>query len=48
MKTKFLFNTKILHPQWITGFTDAEGCFSIIIEITKLLKWKVRTSFEIN
>lgn len=48
METKFLYNTKILHPQWITGFTDAEGCFSIIIEITKSLKWKVRTSFEIN
>lgn len=34
---------------WVTGFTDAEGgCFSIIIEITNPLKWKVRTSFEIN
>lgn len=48
METKFLHNTKILHPQWITGFTDAEGCFSIIIEIPKSLKPKVRTSFEIN
>lgn len=33
---------------WITGFTDAEGCFSVIIEIKSLLKWRVRTSFEIN
>lgn len=33
---------------WITGFTDSEGCFSIIIEITNPLKWKVRSSFEIN
>ncbi len=33
---------------WITGFTDAEGCFSIIVEITNPLKWKVRASFEIN
>jgi hypothetical protein len=49
MKT-FINNntTHTLHPQWITGFTDAEGCFSVIIEITEPLKWKVRTSFEIN
>lgn len=40
--------TYTLHPQWITGFTDAEGCFSVIVEITESLKWKVRTSFEIN
>ena len=33
---------------WLTGFTDAEGCFSIIIEIKSPLKWKVRMSFEIN
>jgi hypothetical protein len=33
---------------WVTGFTGAEGCFSIIIEITDPLKWKVRSSFEIN
>jgi hypothetical protein len=33
---------------WVTGFVDAEGCFSIIIEISEPLKWKVRTSFEIN
>uniref|UniRef100_UPI001FA6F97F hypothetical protein n=1 Tax=Ciborinia camelliae TaxID=647257 RepID=UPI001FA6F97F len=37
-----------LDPMWVTGFVDAEGCFSIIIEITDSLKWKVRTSFEIN
>lgn len=37
-----------LNPMWVTGFTDAEGCFSIIIEITDPLKWKVRSSFEIN
>lgn len=40
--------TSTLHPQWVTGFTDAEGCFSVIIQITEPLKWKVRTSFEIN
>jgi len=32
----------------VTGFTNAEGCFTIIIEITDPLKWKVRSSFEIN
>ena len=37
-----------LDPNWITGFIDAEGCFSIIIEISDSLKWKVRASFEIN
>nr|YP_009690195.1 LAGLIDADG homing endonuclease [Porodaedalea pini]QEG56975.1 LAGLIDADG homing endonuclease [Porodaedalea pini] len=39
---------KQINPLWVTGFTDAEGCFSIIIEIRTPLKWKVRTSFEIN
>lgn len=24
-----------LDPMWVTGFVDAEGCFSIIIEITE-------------
>jgi len=37
-----------LDPNWVTGFVDAEGCFSIIIEVSSPLKWKVRTSFEIN
>ena len=37
-----------LSPQWLTGFVDAEGCFSIIIEISESSKWKVKTSFEIN
>lgn len=48
--TTFVNNntTYTLHPQWITGFTDAEGCFSVIIRITELSKWKVQTSFEIN
>lgn len=34
-----------LDPNWVTGFVDAEGCFSVIIESSKL---KVRISFEIN
>jgi len=40
-----------LDPLWVTGFTDAEGCFSIIIVIEEgnpSLKWKIRSSFEIN
>jgi len=37
-----------LDPNWVTGFVDAEGCFSIIIEIPDSLRWKVRVSFEIN
>lgn len=37
-----------LDPNWVTGFVDAEGCFSIIIEVLNPLKWRVRTSFEIN
>jgi len=38
--------SNVLDPLWVTGFVDAEGCFSIIIEISEPLKWKVRTSFE--
>ena len=37
-----------LDPNWVTGFVDAEGCFSVIIEISKDLKRRVRISFEIN
>jgi len=37
-----------LDPDWVTGFVDAEGCFSVIIEISEILKRKVRISFEIN
>ena len=37
-----------LDPNWVTGFVDAEGCFSVIVEISENLKRKVRVSFEIN
>lgn len=37
-----------IDPNWITGFVDAEGCFSVIIEKSGIEKWRVRTSFEIN
>lgn len=45
---RYSTNGNKLDPMWVTGFVDAEGCFSIIIEISEPLKWKVRTSFEIN
>ena len=53
-------NLHKLDPNWVTGFVDAEGCFSVIIEISSSLipegyglassdlKRKVRVSFEIN
>lgn len=37
-----------INPNWISGFVDAEGCFSIIIEFPNIKKWRIRTSFEIN
>jgi hypothetical protein len=37
-----------LDPYWVTGFVDAEGCFSVVIEISEIFKRKVRISFEIN
>jgi hypothetical protein len=37
-----------LTPNWITGFTDAEGCFSVILTKRSTLKWRVIVSFEIN
>ena len=37
-----------LNPLWVTGFTDAEGCFSIIVVINSMLNIKIRFSFEIN
>ncbi len=41
-------NNDKINPYWITGFVDAEGCFSVIIEISNITKWRVKTSFEIN
>ena len=37
-----------LDPNWVTGFSDAEGCFSIIITKRSNLSWRVSVSFEIN
>ena len=33
-----------LDPNWVTGFVDAEGCFSVVIEISEIFKRKVRIS----
>lgn len=37
-----------LNPHWITGFTDAEGCFTVIVSKRDKNKWRVSISFEIN
>lgn len=47
----FIKKEVLLDPMWVTGFVDAEGCFSVIIEIPVRGKdslRKVRCSFEIN
>lgn len=41
-------NNLILDPSWVTGFTDAEGCFSVILTKRPNLKWRIMVSFEIN
>jgi hypothetical protein len=41
-------NNDKINPYWITGFVDAEGCFSVIIDRSNITKWKIKTSFEIN
>jgi len=37
-----------LDPNWLTGFSDAEGCFSVIITKRPNKTWRVIVSFEIN
>ena len=42
---------KALHPEWVTGFIDAEGCFSIAVKKKndKLkLGWKVQLIFQME
>ena len=52
MTQVFSTNTKIpkkLDPNWITGFCDAEGCFTVIVSKRGgTLNWRVIVSFEIN
>lgn len=44
-----MINNK-LHPNWVTGFTDAEGCFMININRreTNKMGWQVRPCFQIK
>jgi hypothetical protein len=38
-----------LHPQFVTGFTDAEGCFMIsVTQKSKNNKWQVLALFQLN
>lgn len=37
-----------LNPFWVTGFCDAEGCFSISISQRRNLNWRVIASFDVN
>lgn len=37
-----------LNPFWVTGFVDAEGCFTIVFSKRKNQTWKISVSFEIN
>lgn len=37
-----------LNPLWVIGFTDAEGCFTVIISQLPSQKHKITASFEIN
>lgn len=50
-KFSILIHSKI-NPWFVTGFTDAEGSFSILIYIDKRIKgrlcWAVKPSFQIS
>jgi hypothetical protein len=39
-----------LNPYWVTGFTDAEGTFTIVIDkITKRkIGWRIQSKFQIS
>lgn len=43
-------SNNVLHPYWITGFVDAEGCFTIKFGKSKSCKtrWFVQAIFQIN
>lgn len=45
----FISNRSIvLDPFWLTGFTDAEGCFSVILTKRLNNSWRIIVSYEIN
>ena len=43
-------NKLSLHPYWITGFTDAEGCFTVKFAKSNAYKlgWKTQAQFQIK
>jgi len=43
-------SNSLLNPHWITGFTDAEGCFSIKFTRSNdyKLKWRTQAQFQIK
>lgn len=45
-----LYGSSKLNPQYITGFVDGEGCFSILIVRNKKMKlgWSITLSFQIH
>ena len=49
MKNNIKMNQKI-DPNWITGFTDAEGNFRLVLTYNKIEKWKYtkRANFTIS
>ena len=44
-----MINNK-LNPNWVTGFTDGEGCFMINVtkRETNKMKWQIRPCFQIK
>src|SRR6478735_3054925 len=47
-KSAQLMNIVELDPNYVTGFTDAEGCFHVVISRRSSSKWRVTPIFEIN
>ena len=39
---------KIMDPNWLSGFVEAEGCFSVVIFKNKTSKWGEAIKFYIN
>jgi len=46
MKNKLLYNSNILHPQWVVGFIDGEGCFHISVSKNSTMKLGYQVSLE--
>ena len=44
------YRMKLLHPAWVSGFTDGEGCFIVSTTKNKNLKlgWQVQLYFQIS